>query len=211
MDEKKILAKIDELDSYLEELNNIMPGSLEEYETSIKDKRACERLLQISIEVVLDIGNIILSGLKLGLPSEEDEVFDKLSEKQIISKKGAVVLKEMKSFRNVLVHKYGIVNDELVFENLNRLNDFSDFKEEILKYLKLRQKKEEIGKRILKLGDKQILELFDRMNIKLKNISMKVAILEIRKIGAESANLGILIDGAKSKEELLKWIKSFEK
>ncbi len=84
MDEKRILAKIDELNSYLEELYSIKPNSFEEYESSVKDRRACERLLQMSIETVLDICNMILTDLKLGLPSDEEEVFKKLSEKKII-------------------------------------------------------------------------------------------------------------------------------
>jgi len=62
------LSKIDELDSHLDEFDDIKPKGFEEYESSIKDKRACERLLQISIETVLDICNIIVSNLKLGVP-----------------------------------------------------------------------------------------------------------------------------------------------
>ena len=136
MDEKRILSKIDELDSYLDELDKIKPSSFEEYESSIKDKRAVERLFQIMIETVLDICNIIISDLKLGLPSDEDEVFKKLLEKKIISKEITSILKEMKSFRNILVHKYGKVDDEKVFENLEKLEDFDKFKEEILIFIK---------------------------------------------------------------------------
>jgi len=137
MDKKRMLSKIDEMNSYLEELENIKPLSFEEYKNSIEKKRACERLLQISIETALDICNIIISDLKLGLPSTEEEIFQKLERKKIISPKMAKVLNNMKGFRNILVHKYGIVNDELVFENLSeKLEDFEKFKEEILKFIK---------------------------------------------------------------------------
>ncbi len=136
MDKKRILAKIDELDGYLEELDSLKPIELEDYINSIKDKRTCERLLQISIESVLDICNILITELKLGLPADEEAVFDKLKDKKIITKERAIVLREMKGFRNVLVHKYGIVDNELVFENLEKISDFQDFKEEILNFLK---------------------------------------------------------------------------
>ena len=92
--------------------------------------------MQICIETVLDICNIILSDLKLGLPSDEEDVFDKLSEKKVISKKLADILSEMKGFRNILVHKYGEVQDEKVFENLDKLEDFDKFKDEIIKFLR---------------------------------------------------------------------------
>jgi len=45
--------------------------------------------------------------------------------------------RHMKGFRNILVHKYGAVQDELVFEMLSeRLEDFDKFKKEILDILK---------------------------------------------------------------------------
>jgi len=137
MDEKRILSKFKELENYLDELENIKPIDYEVYEKSIKDRRACERLLQISIESILDICNIIISGLKTGIPSDEDEVFDKLHSKKVISSEIKLILKEMKGFRNILVHKYGIVDNEKVFEIFSdRLTDFEKFKEEILKFLK---------------------------------------------------------------------------
>ena len=45
----------------------------------------------------------------------------------------------MKGFRNILVHKYGVVDDELVFEMLKeKLSDFDMFKQEILANLNLK-------------------------------------------------------------------------
>ena len=136
MDEERILSKIDEMSSYLNELNEIKPVSLNEYKSSIKIKRSCERLLQITIECVIDICNILISELRLGLPSDEEEIFDKLSKNKIISKKLGNKLNDMKGFRNILVHKYGLIDDERAFENLGELSDFEDFKDEILRFLK---------------------------------------------------------------------------
>jgi len=109
---------------------------LDEYNGSIEKKRACERLLQISIENVIDICNIIISGLKLGIPSDEDIIFDKLRDKKVISMGMKNILIEMKGFRNILVHKYGKVDNERVFENIGELDDFDKFKEEIIRFLK---------------------------------------------------------------------------
>ena len=136
MDKDRILSKIDNINNYLEELDSVIPSNFKEYKNSIMDKRACERLLQISIESVIDICNILVSNLKLGLPCDEEDMFKKLEKKKIITKKMGKILINMKGFRNILVHKYGSVNDELVFEMLSeRLEDFEIFKEEILKNL----------------------------------------------------------------------------
>ena len=51
----RILAKVDELQGYLKELRQIQPSSYDEYSVSIEKRRSTERLLQISIECVLDI------------------------------------------------------------------------------------------------------------------------------------------------------------
>ena len=55
---------------------------------------------------------------------------------RVISSNLVNILKGMKGFRNILVHKYGVVNDELVFEFLrDRLEDFEVFKKEIIRFL----------------------------------------------------------------------------
>ena len=142
MDEKRIFAKCDELDSYLEELEKIKPSEYEEYKRSIEKKRACERLLQISIETVIDICNILVSDLRLGLPSEEEDLFIKLVNKKIISNDMAKILIKMKGLRNLLVHKYGVIDDEEIFEILTeKLGDFDSFKEEVLGIVKKENKK----------------------------------------------------------------------
>ncbi len=135
IDKEKILSKLDEMDHYIEELETIKPEDLEAYINSIEKKRACERLLQIAIESVIDICNILVSNLHLGIPADEDELIEKLNQKKIISENIKNIIKSMKGFRNILVHKYGAVDDELVFENLEKIPDFEIFKEEILSFL----------------------------------------------------------------------------
>jgi len=136
IDKEKILSKIDQIDSYLEEIGQIRPIDFKEYQDSIEKKRSIERLLQISIEAVIDISYILVSNLKLGIPSDEDILFEELNKKKIISNNIKETLKQMKGLRNILVHKYAKVNDEEVFENLDNLKDFEKFKEEILRFIK---------------------------------------------------------------------------
>jgi len=136
LDKNRILSKLDELDTYLNELESIMPRSYEEYASSIEKKRACERLLHILIECTIDICTLVVKGLRLGLPAEEEDVFEKLRQKEIISKRIERKLKAMRGFRNILVHRYGGIDDRLVFENLKKTNDFKDFRKEIGRLLR---------------------------------------------------------------------------
>lgn len=60
----------------------------------------------------------LVSGLRLGLPSEEDDLFERLANAGVISEELKKRLREMKGFRNLLVHEYGRVDDRIVFEIL---------------------------------------------------------------------------------------------
>jgi uncharacterized protein YutE (UPF0331/DUF86 family) len=104
LDRERVLARIDVLDGYLRELRAIAPATFEEY-TSIEKRRACERLLQVSIECVIDISSLLVIGLRLGLPAEEDDLFERLTQAGIISLSMRETLKRMKGFRNILVHE----------------------------------------------------------------------------------------------------------
>lgn len=138
LDRERLLAKIDVLDGYLKELREILPASIEEYK-KIEKRRACERLLQVSVECVIDICGLIVIGLRLGLPAEEDDLFEKLEQAGIITSSRKESLKQMKGFRNILVHEYGHVDDMIVYEILqNNLNDFDAFKQEILQAIKVK-------------------------------------------------------------------------
>jgi uncharacterized protein YutE (UPF0331/DUF86 family) len=135
LDEDRILAKIDELNSYLDELKQIAPSRYDDY-LRIEKKRSCERLLQLCIECVIDICKLIVVQLRLGLPSEENDLFTKLEKKGLLSYQMAEVVRQMRGFRNILIHEYAAIDDELVYTYVNsRLEDFERFKKEILTVL----------------------------------------------------------------------------
>jgi uncharacterized protein YutE (UPF0331/DUF86 family) len=135
LDKNRIFTKLNELDTYLSEIESIMPKSYEEYKSSIEKRRACERLLHILIESVIDVCSLIVKGLRLGLPAEEVDLFEKLGKKKIISREMKEKLKLMRGFRNILVHRYAEVDEELVFVHLQKINDFKEFRKEIASFL----------------------------------------------------------------------------
>ncbi|MDP2626193.1 MAG: DUF86 domain-containing protein [Candidatus Rokubacteria bacterium] len=136
VDRDRVLAKLDELDGYLRELRAVAPERFEDYQRTEK-RRACERLIQIALEAVIDVCSLLVVGLRLGLPGEEDDLFEKLARHGSISASMAATLRRMKGLRNILVHEYGRVNDEIVFETVRgRLEDFDTFRAEIIAFLK---------------------------------------------------------------------------
>ncbi|MFX0069313.1 MAG: DUF86 domain-containing protein [Promethearchaeota archaeon] len=133
---QRMKEKILELESYLNELRSIIPKTFEEYTGSIKTKRACERLLQISVECVMDILFLMAKEVKTGIPFDEYNLIEELNRKKAVSNEMTSVLKGMRGFRNILVHSYGKINDELVFEYLKRkIDDFKRFEEEVKRFI----------------------------------------------------------------------------
>jgi len=136
LDEQRILAKLDKLEGYLAELRAIAPENFKEYRR-IEKKRSCERLLQLCIECVIDMCRILVSGLRLGLPADENDLLEKLNKNGIVSSSVMRLLRQMRGFRNILVHEYASVDDELVFKYVKtRLGDFDKIRKQILDFLR---------------------------------------------------------------------------
>jgi len=136
LDRERILAKFDQLDGYLRELRLVVPGSFAEYMDSVEKRRACERLLQIAIECMIDICGLFVSGLRLGLPGEEDDLLEKLERAKVLSPPVVATVRAMKGFRNILVHEYGGIDNAIVYKvAATRLQDFEAFKHEVARRL----------------------------------------------------------------------------
>lgn len=126
VDRERVLAKADELHGYVRELRAIAPATIEDYRRPAI-RRACERLIQIGVECVIDVCQLFVSGLRLGLPSGEDDLLDRLDSAGIFSHERIAVLRRMRGCRNILI-EYGNVSDEIVFGTLRTcLGDFDAF------------------------------------------------------------------------------------
>jgi uncharacterized protein YutE (UPF0331/DUF86 family) len=89
------------------------------------------------VEAALDVCALLVAGMRLGLPGEEDDLFEKLARRQAITEAMADTLRRMKGLRNLLIHEYGRVNDRIVYEVVtHRLGDFEGFKREVLGFLR---------------------------------------------------------------------------
>lgn len=128
MDIERIKDKLSELKVYIMELDEDIPEDEEEYIEERVPRRACERTFQLACEDVLDICNLIIAGKALGLPKDNRDSIKKLSDIKIIPDKLSARLEDMVSFRNLLVHRYGKVDDSRAYHYLKEeIGDLSDF------------------------------------------------------------------------------------
>jgi uncharacterized protein YutE (UPF0331/DUF86 family) len=70
------------------------------------EKAALERICQLSIEAILDVGNAIIDGFIMRDPGSYEDIIDILLDETVINKDEAMGLKEVILLRKVLVHDY---------------------------------------------------------------------------------------------------------
>jgi uncharacterized protein YutE (UPF0331/DUF86 family) len=134
-DRERIFAKLDEMMRYVEELKEMLPEE-EEYLQNLIKRRACEKTIEIAIESLIDVSAMMVSAERFGLPASEESILDILVERNILSQELGERLKDMKGFRNILIHRYAHVDDEIVYQNLtDYLDDFYKFGKAIEFYL----------------------------------------------------------------------------
>lgn len=132
-----IKAKLKELEQNLIYLKQI---SYEINSENLKEDMirywGIERGIQISIESVIDIGNIIISVSGKEKPNTYRETMLKLSELGVVSKEFSQRLANMTGFRNILVHDYTRVDEEIIINILKKdIDDFIKYNIEVNKWL----------------------------------------------------------------------------
>lgn len=134
---EEIKHKLAELDKYLLEIEEYLPSDEEDFLHSGIKKHGIYKLAESAIEEVIKMCTIINSDLRFGIPSDEDSIIKNLSDNKILSEVISKKIIEMKGFRNILIHRYGKIDDKLAFHNITEnLEDFNKFKEERLRFLK---------------------------------------------------------------------------
>jgi uncharacterized protein YutE (UPF0331/DUF86 family) len=128
VDVERIKDKLAELQVYITELDEDLPDAEDEYLGERVTRRACERTFQLACEDVLDICNLVIAGKSLGLPKDNRDAIRKLADNKIIPKKLSDRLEDMVGFRNLLVHRYGKVDDSRAYRYLKEdVDDLYEF------------------------------------------------------------------------------------
>lgn len=133
-----ILRKIKNLEETLARLKEIINDtSLETYLEDYRLQWQVERGLLLAAEALFDIGDHILAAQFHTHASDYEDVITKLVMKKVVSKKLGEDLKGLGGFRNILVHEYADVNNELVYDASSKdLKHFHNFIRDILVWSK---------------------------------------------------------------------------
>lgn len=86
-----------------------------------KSYRGIERLVQLTIQALLDLGIMAIVALGGRTPKEYSEISELLENLNLLDKKYGKLLKSMAGMRNILVHAYATVNRESVIHSADKL------------------------------------------------------------------------------------------
>ncbi len=130
--EAVIINKYDSIQKCIKRVN-------EEYDNNIDNLYDYKKLdpivlnIQRACESAIDIAMYIVSSRKLGIPQTKKDAFIKLEEAKLISKEMSTNMQKMIGFRNIAVHDYKQIDEEILKDVIeNHISELLDFAKEIL-------------------------------------------------------------------------------
>ncbi len=123
VDRELLQRRLERLEEYLVILRRLAAYRYEEFIANP------ERFLQLSIELIDDMGNHVVADEELGAVAKTTDVPDRLAEHGLVDADLASRWATMIGFRNILVHEYMEIDRRLVHEHLReRLGDFDELR-----------------------------------------------------------------------------------
>lgn len=117
---------------YLRELRQAQDIDWQTFVEDNRSRRFVERVLQILVESMIDLGQHIIADEGFREPKTYKDVFKILVEQGVLPEERLAVYEKIASFRNILVHHYEGLDSSIVFSVFKR--DLPDV-EEFLKYI----------------------------------------------------------------------------
>lgn len=128
VDRELVSRKLARLRGYVNELRNARDIDWEKYRSDLRSRAFVERYIHLCIEEVIDIANHFVSFHKWREPASFRDLFYILRTNNVIPEEHLLTFQRMASFRNMLVHRYESIDDELVFGIFSKhLGDFDLF------------------------------------------------------------------------------------
>ena len=137
IDKVLIEKKLQELNRCLKELEDSRNLSRHEFYSSLSKQWMICHGLQLSIQILIDIGNHILAGIGENQIEDYVDIIDKLGGRNIVPSEFSKAIRGMAGLRNILVHEYARLDLRKIYDILqNRLDDFYNFIKYIHQFLK---------------------------------------------------------------------------
>src|SRR3989338_2004684 len=123
----KITKKISDIEDSVRLVKDNLPENFDEFLDMDKLERdGIYKNIEFSIQNILDICAILLKEKNLKVPASDEDMLNELKKAKILSPGILNIIHQMRGFRNYLVHRYGDLDDETAFDDIQKgINDFS--------------------------------------------------------------------------------------
>jgi uncharacterized protein YutE (UPF0331/DUF86 family) len=136
VDREKIAGLIRHLRQYTTHLQEIVAQDRQTFLDDPKSIGSARYYLQVSIETCIGIANHIIATERLRAPQDYRDTFAVLNEAGILPDDFTRTMQDLAGLRNLLVHLYWDVDDEMVYDGIrSELGDFETFVGHILDFL----------------------------------------------------------------------------
>ncbi len=136
MREEMIRTKMKEIEESVNSVEDRIPSEFDDFIALGLVKDGIYKRVEFAVENVFDICAIINSDLDLGIPEGDESIIDNLIEEGVLNEMWKNKLSRMKGFRNIVVHRYGKIDDRIAYDILvEHLEDFYEFNEVIERFL----------------------------------------------------------------------------
>jgi len=135
VDEDILIDKLQHVNRYTNDLKQMRGLSEEEYLKDMVTQRAVERTLMNLIQACIDLAQHVRSSESLSPSGTAKQEIEALGTASIISEDTQEKLEEAVGFRNVLAHRYGDVDHEVVYGVFHDdLRWFERFQQEVAQW-----------------------------------------------------------------------------
>nr|WP_233340524.1 DUF86 domain-containing protein [Haloprofundus sp. MHR1] len=134
-----VVDKLQHINEYTNDLKQMRGMSKTEYVEGIIVQRAVERTFMHLIQSCIDLAQHIRASEGLSPSGTSKKEIESLGSANIISPEVQEQMEEAVGFRNILAHRYGDVNHDVVYAVLhNDLHWFEQFQQEIAQWFQQR-------------------------------------------------------------------------
>ena len=140
IDEELVASRIAKIREYANLLARLLQSSKRQFVQDPAYYLQAERLLEVMIQAMLDIGNHLIAGLLLKKPQDYRQVFDILAQNGILPEELLSRVRALVGLRNLLVHEYFEIDHERLHDEAKAgLTDFERFCEAVVRFLQSRK------------------------------------------------------------------------
>ncbi|MDS0297531.1 DUF86 domain-containing protein [Halogeometricum sp. S1BR25-6] len=135
VDDDVIVDKLRYINQYTDDLKQMRGMSKEEYVKDVVMQRAVERTLMNLVQACIDLAQHIRSEEDLSPSGTAKQEMQALGNADILSPETQGRMEEAIGFRNILAHRYGDIDHDVVYDVLhNDLHWFEQFQQELAQW-----------------------------------------------------------------------------